>query len=186
MDGGSDSELALRSKAGDVAAYAELVRRHRRGAYRVALCILSCREDAEDAVQEALVSAYRGIRRLDHTRAFAPWLKRIVVNCAVSRLRRRSRERRAEPATWEREVEPVSEHDPTDDLAATQLSERVRRAVQCLPLKQRLAVALFHLDGMDLAETAQVLGCSVSAVKAHLCRGRKSLATRLAVYLEEG
>jgi RNA polymerase sigma-70 factor (ECF subfamily) len=170
---GTDAELAQQCRQGDAAAYAELMRRHRRTVYRVAYAVLGSSEDAEDVVQEAFVRAYRAIHRYNPRYAFATWLRRIAVNCAVNRLGalRRTPQTNEEPLQMEATPDP----GPHEQAAAAELQAQVRSEVAGLPLKQRLAVTLFHLDGMSLAETAQTIGCSVGAVKSHLHRARERL-----------
>ncbi len=164
-----------------MAAYADLVRRHRRMVYRVARAIVSSADEAEDVVQEAFVRAYQGIGTLNQHHVFASWIRRITVNCAVSRIRQRERERRGVVGA---EQNPAAAADPADELVAAELRTWVRCAIENLPLKQRLAVSLFYLDDMNLAETAQGLGCSVSAVKCHLTRARRKLAQQMVEHFE--
>jgi len=164
-------------------AYADLVSRHRRMVYKVAQAILGSPDEAEDVVQEVFVRAYRGIGSLNHHQVFAGWVRRIAVNCAVTRIRQRERERRGEKGAGD---DPAAAPDPADELVTAELRNWIRRAIRDLPLKQRLAVTLFYLDDMSVAETAQGLGCSASAVKAHLTRARRKLANRMAEHFEEG
>jgi RNA polymerase sigma-70 factor (ECF subfamily) len=175
---GTDAELARQCRQGDTAAYAELIRRHRWTIYRVAYAVLGSSEDAEDVVQEAFVRAYRAIHRYNPRYAFATWVRRIAVNCAASRL---GALRHAPPADVESlQMAPTPGPGPHERAEAGELQTRIRSEIAELPLKQRLAVTLFHLDGMSLAETAQTIGCSVGAVKSHLHRARERLAQRLA------
>jgi RNA polymerase sigma-70 factor (ECF subfamily) len=177
----TDAELVRLCRQGDTGAYAELMRRHRWTIYGVAYAVLGSSEDAEDVVQEAFVRAYRAIHRYNPRYAFATWLRRIAVNCAINRLGTL----RHAPTTNEQplQVEATPEPGPHEQAAAAELQAQVRSEVAGLPLKQRLAVTLFHLDGMSLAETAQTIGCSVGAVKSHLHRARERLALRLANHL---
>jgi RNA polymerase sigma-70 factor (ECF subfamily) len=173
-----DEELARRSQRGDASAYGELVRRHRRAMHSVARGILGSVEEAEDATQEALLRGYRGIRRFDSRHVFAGWLRRIAVNCAISRLRERKRERRRLEAL---SVEERWQHvpDPLERVATVEVARSVRAAVSCLPRRQGLALTLFHFEDKSLAETAQALGCSVNATKVQLHRARRRLARGL-------
>jgi len=170
---GPDSELVRRSREGDVVAYAELMRRHRHMAYVVAQRILGCADDAEDVVQEAFVCAYRGIGGFRQDRAFAPWMRRITTNCAVNQLRQREREARCMASAL---ADPATVEAPDGRVLTIELQAQVRRAVDSLPLRQRLTVVLFYLDGMNVADIADTLGCSASTVKAQLMRGRQKLA----------
>jgi RNA polymerase sigma-70 factor (ECF subfamily) len=179
-----DSELARRCQRGDVAAYQELVRRHRAPVYRLACAIVRDRDDAEDVVQEAFVRAYRAISRFDSGQEFAGWIKRITVNCAVSKLAERRR-RLARTGSSVGDDGPSPAPNPDHHLVTGELQSHVRQAIDQLPVRQRVAISLFSLDDMDLAETAQAMGCTVGTVKSHLHRARAKLATMLAPYLEE-
>ncbi|MBI2299156.1 MAG: sigma-70 family RNA polymerase sigma factor [Armatimonadetes bacterium] len=159
-----DQELVRRWRNGDAGAFAELVHLYRETVYRLAY---------------AVVRAWRAGARCDPDYGFGGWIRRITVNCATARLRRR-REPEPEPP------EPLEpRRGPHQQAEAAELQARVRGAIRGLPLQQRLAVTLFHLDGLDLAATAQALGCSVGAAKSHLHRAREKLATALADQLEE-
>ena len=176
-----DSELVARCHRDDVAAYEELVRRHREGVYRVVYAVVGNHDQAEDVVQDALVHAYETIRRFDCRRPLAPWLKRIGVNCAISALRRQARMARAA----KRDVARNYEANPEEFAIANDLQAAVGEAVSKLPAKQRTAIMLFSLAEMDRAETAVVMGCTVETVKTHLHRARQKLRQLLSDYLEE-
>lgn len=179
-----DRELAQRSQRGDADAYTELVRRHRKMVYGVAYAIVVCSGDAEDVVQEAFLRAYAAIGRYNPRHEFAGWIRRITVNCAVSKLRQQERTRRLVQAAAA-QANPAPAPTPAEQLVATELQGQVRRAIDSLPLKQRLAITLFALEDMDLAGTAQAIGCSVGAVKSHLHRARQKLAQLLSEHIEE-
>jgi len=176
-----DSELVARCQRDDIAAYEELVRRHREAVYRVVYAVLGNHEQAEDVVQEAFLHAYQTIRRFDSRRPFVPWLKRIGVNCAISALRRQGHMARA----TKRNVAVSYEPNPEDRAIASDLQAAVSEAVSKLPARQRAAIMLFSLADMDLAETAAVMGCTVGTVKTHLHRARQKLRGLLSDYLEE-
>jgi len=177
----TDVELARRSSLGDAGAYAVLVYRHRRAVYRVAYAVLGSSEDAEDVVQEAFVRAYRAISRYNPRYAFATWIHRIAVNCAVTKAKAMHRVRQTDVEALQMQAAP--EAGPHESVAANELGAQIRCLIAELPLKQRLAATLFHLEGMTLAETAEAIGCSVGAVKSHLHRARERLADRLADHL---
>jgi len=179
-----DEELALRSQRGDSGAYAELVRRHRRAVHAVARGILGSAEEAEDATQESFLRAYRGLRTYNGHHAFARWMRRITVNCAISRLREQRRER-GHLQTLSTADNPKHGPDPADRVATAEAVQSIRAAVRHLPLRQGLAFVLFHIEGMSLAETAQAMGCSVNAIKVQLHRARRALARRLADRVEQ-
>ena len=179
---GQDSRLVARCAAGDRAAYGELMRRYREVAYRVAYAVMGDQDQAEDVVQEAFLRAYNALTTFDQRQSFVAWLKRITVNCALNALRKSQHQTGQAPAdvsggTWG--------GDPGQHAAASDLRAQVRKAVVALPSQQRLAITLFALEDMDLADTAAAMGCAVGTVKAHLHRGRQKLRQALADYLEE-
>jgi RNA polymerase sigma factor (sigma-70 family) len=178
-----DSDLARRCQGGDATAYAELVRRHRRMVYRIARGIVGSADEAEDVVQDAFVRAFRRTGTHRRRQTFAGWVRRIALNCAIDHIRRRERERRNHEQAPRN---PGPTRDPAEEVMATEVRTWARRAVEDLPLKQRLAVTLFYLDDLSVAETAETLGCSPSTVKVHLTRGRRRLAERMADRFEEG
>jgi RNA polymerase sigma-70 factor (ECF subfamily) len=145
--------------------------------------ILGCRDEAEDVAQETFVKAYRAVGTYRLRYPYVAWLRRIAVNAAISQLRRRRRSRRVEEIDAMENPGPATH--PVEHVAAAERGASVRRAVEGLPLKQRLAVTLFHLEDMSLADAADAMGCSVGAVKSHLHRARETLALRLSPHLKE-
>ena len=154
----SDAELMAAHVAGDPEAFGELVRRHRDRLWAVALRTLGDREEAADAVQEALLSAFRRADTFRGDSAVTTWLHRIVVNACLDRIRRRS----ARPTT------PLGDIDPPqrgDESAAAELRVDVDRALASLPEGQRLALVLVDLQGLPVAEAAQILGVAEGAYR---------------------
>jgi RNA polymerase sigma-70 factor (ECF subfamily) len=168
----TDAELMVAHVAGDPDAFSELVRRHRDRLWAVALRTLGDREEAADAVQEALLSAFRRAETFRGDSAVTTWLHRIVVNACLDRIRRRS----ARPTT------PLGDFDPPergDESAAAELRVDVQRALAALPDGQRLALILVDLQGLPVADAAQILGVAEGTVKSRCARGRAALAPLL-------
>jgi RNA polymerase sigma-70 factor, ECF subfamily len=170
-----DAALLRAHVAGDTEAFGELVRRHRDRLWAVALRTLDDREEAADAVQDALLSAYRGAARFRGDSAVTTWLHRIVVNACLDRARRRQ----ARPTVPLPETEaalsartPASPYDA--DTALT-----VRAALGKLPAEQRVALVLLDMQGYSVAEIAQMLGVAEGTVKSRCARGRARLAVLL-------
>lgn len=168
-----DAELLAAHLAGDATAFATLVRRHADRLWAVALRTLGDRGEAEDAVQDALLSALRAADRFRGESAVGTWLHRIVVNACLDRLRRR----RARP------VLPLADHvDPPaarDAAADRELALDVQAALTRLPAEQRVAVVLVDLEGWPVAEAAAMLSVPVGTVKSRCARGRVRLAELL-------
>ena len=180
--GRSDGDLLRAHVAGDSAAFAELVRRHRDRLWAVALRTIGDREEAADAVQDALLSAYRGAAGFRGDSAVTTWLHRIVVNACLDRIRRRQShptvplpgdgrpddDRYAGP-------EPAAA-GPDQDTAMT-----VRAALAELPAEQRAALVLVDMQGYPVAEAAQVLGVAEGTIKSRCARGRARMAVALGI-----
>jgi RNA polymerase sigma factor (sigma-70 family) len=175
MDPTSDAELVDRARTGDVDAFTTLVGRYRRPAVRLAYGITG--NEAEDAVQDAFVKAFRKLSTFRADSAFRPWLFTIVANEA--RNRRRSLTRRA---TLELRVrqQPVATGAASDTLAIDHEQRRsLVAAVTDLPDRYREVVALRFFAGLSESETAQVLSCPLGTVKSRLFRALETLRTTL-------
>lgn len=173
----SDAELAAAHAAGDADAFGELVRRHRDRLWAVALRTLGDREEAADALQEALVSALRASAagRFRGESAVTTWLHRIVVNACLDRVRRG----RVRPTV------PLPESDALAPAAADQIGPRetalvVADALRLLPAEQRAAIVLVDLEGWPVQDAAEALGVAVGTVKSRCARGRARLLPLLA------
>ncbi len=174
-----DLELLRAHAAGDRDAFTELFHRHRDRLWAVALRTLGDREEAADALQDALLSAHRAAARFRGDSAVTTWLHRIVVNACLDRIRRRQAHptvplpdgNRADDGTGGLEpAAPVVDHD-------TVLV--VREALAALPFEQRAALVLVDGQGYPVAEVARILGVAEGTVKSRCARGRARLAVLL-------
>ena len=180
----SDEALALAFKGGDESAFDELVRRHQNRVYAVAYRFTLNREDALDVAQEALVKAYRKIGSWQPTGGFVPWLLRLTANQAVDALRRGKRHRHVR---WDEAFGTGSGSTSGEPAAmateqqvrAREISERVQAALVVLSPTQRIVFVLRHYEGLQLAEIAAEIGCTVGSVKVHLFRALKKLQKEL-------
>jgi RNA polymerase sigma-70 factor (ECF subfamily) len=173
----TDAELLQAHAEGDPDAFGELVRRHRDRLWAVAVRTLGDREEAADALQDALLSAFRAGRGAAFRGDAAPttWLHRIVVNACLDRVRRRA----ARPA------DPLPEHDvpARGDAVGSRLTGiDVEAALRTLPVEQRSALVLVDMYGWSVEDAAQVLDCPSGTVKSRCARGR----ARLLPLLREG
>jgi RNA polymerase sigma-70 factor (ECF subfamily) len=169
VSGPDDRTLLAAHAAGDPDAFGELVRRHRDRLWAVALRTLGDREEAADALQDALISAYRAAGGFRGDAAVTTWLHRIVVNACLDRVRRRR-------PTVPLPPDPAPVDDRTDSVA-TRLT--VRGALALLPVDQRAALVLVDLEGLSVAEAADILGVAEGTVKSRCARGRARLAVLL-------
>ncbi|SCL15849.1 RNA polymerase, sigma subunit, ECF family [Micromonospora rhizosphaerae] len=179
----ADIDLLRAHVAGDRDAFTELFHRHRDRLWAVALRTLGDREEAADALQDALLSAHRAAARFRGDSAVTTWLHRIVVNACLDRVRRRQAQATVplpdgvhgggEPGRHTGGAElaaPVRDHD-------TALV--VRQALAELPVEQRAALILVDVQGYPVAEVARILGVAEGTVKSRCARGRARLATLL-------
>lgn len=175
----SDATLAARAAAGDHEAYATLVRPHERVAYRLAAAITGWNADAQDAVQNAHVKAYRSLRRFRSGAAFRPWLLRIVVNEAHNVRRTERRHERLGLRASERHE--AASAGPDETVVEREELAIVLRALAQLPAADRLAVALRYFAELPDDEAAAVAGTSTGAYRVRVLRARR----RLHALLEE-
>ncbi|HEU4698509.1 MAG TPA: sigma-70 family RNA polymerase sigma factor [Gemmatimonadales bacterium] len=176
-----DPELAARLARGDDEAFSTMARRYAAEARRVARVVLHDDADADDAVQDAFLSAWRNIARYDPARPFRPWLMRIVLNAARN-VRRRERVRRAEPIA---EAQPSPAASPEQETARALLRERLAAAMALLPERARLALMLFDAEGYTSGEIAEMLGRPEGTIRSDVFHARRVLRARLAPHLED-
>src|SRR5262245_43893286 len=174
-----DAEAALvaRAAAGDSDAYAALVRPHEHVAYRVAVSITGWNADAQEAVQNAYVKAYRSLRRFRKGAAFRPWLLRIVINEA--RNVRRSELRHERLVERAAEQHHVSGAEPDETVLAREEVATVLNALTQLSDADRLAVVLRYFAQLPDAEAAALAGVSTGAYRVRLTRARRRLEALL-------
>lgn len=177
----TDAELLAAHVAGDSEAFGELVSRHRDRLWAVALRTTGDPEEAQDAVQDALISAFRRADSFRGEAQVTTWLHRIVVNACLDRMRRRSV--RPTVPLPEEEHEPGGNRaalaDPNDHLDARETAIEIQRALDELPADQRAAIVLVDIEGYPVEEAAAILECPVGTVKSRCFRGRAKLAARL-------
>ena len=173
----SDTALLGQHALGDTEAFGELFRRHRDRLWAVAVRTVGDREEAADAVQDALLSAHRAAARFRGDSQVTTWLHRIVVNACLDHLRRRA-VRPVQPLAADR-ADPTLSRDPIEDRQ-TRLD--VVEALAGLPVDQRLALVLVDIEGYPVAEAARILGVPAGTVKSRCARGRARLAGALASY----
>jgi RNA polymerase sigma-70 factor (ECF subfamily) len=186
--GGDDADLLARLRAGEEAAFAELVRREGGRMLAVARRILRSEDDAHDALQEAFLAAFRHLPEFAGDARLSTWLHRIAINAALMRLRSRKR-RREDPLdgllpSFEAdghfsEPPPAWRTDPTTALEQGETAALVRACIDRLPESHRTVLVLRDIEGLDTAQTAAALGIGLDAVKMRLHRARQALRALL-------
>ncbi|MEO8477865.1 MAG: RNA polymerase sigma factor [Actinomycetota bacterium] len=174
-----DHELVARARGGDADAFGALVAQHQQAAFRVAWLIARDPGEAEDAVQEAFVKAWRAMPRFRAGSPFRPWILRIVSNEA--RNRARSTRRRDALALREAAAAGTGDAAPSPEAAALSRedAEALTRALERLPERDRLVIAYRWLLDLSEAETAEVLGVRPGTVKSRMSRALGRLREEL-------
>jgi len=171
----TDQELLARHVAGDPDAFGVIVQRHRDRLWAVALRTTGDPEEAADAVQDGLLSAFRAASGYRGEAAVTTWLHRIVVNACLDRMRRR----KVRPTVPLPEHEGQEPADPRDHLAQRETSLEVERALATLPDSQRAAVVLVDIEGYSVEEAAAIMDCPTGTIKSRCARARAKLVPLL-------
>jgi RNA polymerase sigma-70 factor (ECF subfamily) len=171
----TDAELVRMAQAGDRDAFGSLVERHAPMVRRLTRAVLGQEEDAEDAAQDAFLSAWTAFDRFDARVSLGPWLARIALNAARD-LRRRRRVRSTEPIP---ESHASASLLPDHDTERALLRERLVRALRELPERQRVAVVLFEVEGYSHAEVGAMLGIPEGTARSDVFHARRKLRLML-------
>ena len=189
-----DAALMLRVKQGDGGAFAELVDKYRQPVMNVVYRMLHDATEAEDVAQNVFVQVYKSAHRYRVSSKFSTWLFTVARNLCLNEIRRRSRH----PAESMDAPHPVLEDQPAqqfedkktfsppESLLQGELEEKIEHALAELPENQRTAILLCRQDELSYEEIGQVLGCSLSATKSLIHRGRETLKQKLKPYLRSG
>ncbi|GAB3286687.1 RNA polymerase sigma factor SigM [Parasphingorhabdus pacifica] len=171
----SDADLIAAHANGDPHAFSELFRRHRDRLWAVALRTMRDHEEAADALQDAMVSAFRNAASFRAESQVTTWMHRIVVNACLDRIRKRQ----ARPTVPLPETGPAEPATPRDAIDEQDTRMVVRNALSELPDDQRAAIVLVDVQGYSVSESAAVLGVAEGTVKSRCARGRLRLAKLL-------
>ncbi|MFA6954870.1 MAG: RNA polymerase sigma factor [Thermoanaerobaculia bacterium] len=173
----ADEEIVARVIAGDLALFEVLMRRHNQRLYRAALAIVRDRDEAEDVVQQAYINAYAHLEQFGGRASVATWLTRIAVYEAYARLRKRS----PVEAIDERggDISDPASISPEQEVLNTELRETLEAEIGALPEHYRVVFMLREIEGLDTADTAELLGVSEDVIKTRLSRARERLRAGL-------
>ncbi|WP_198412644.1 RNA polymerase sigma factor SigM [Nocardioides mangrovicus] len=182
LDADEDDRALLRAHvAGDLDAFGRLFARHRDRLWAVALRTTGDPEEAADALQDAMVSAFRRAESYRGDARVTTWLHRVVVNACLDRMRRSGvRAVRPLPDDLEEYDVAATGDSPQDHAEQSDLRRELLAALATLPPDQRAALVLVDVEGCSVAEAAQVLQCPPGTVKSRCSRGRARLAELLA------
>ena len=188
-----DRVLIERAKTGDARAFRELVDRHQRRAFAIAVGLLRDEQDAREVVQEAFLRVYRGLSTFHGGSSFFTWLYRIVTNLSIDLIRK--------PARREAELDEAREirdeahipllaridgADPADVVRRGEIAARIREALDALPSYHRGVILMREIEGMSYEEMAEAMGVSKGTIMSRLFHARQKLQRALAdCYLEQ-
>jgi RNA polymerase sigma-70 factor, ECF subfamily len=184
-----DLSLVHATKAGDVLAFEELVKRYDCRLFRLAQHVTHNYEDAQEAVQEAFLNAFQKLDQFQEHSKFSTWLIRIAINQSLMKVRKqRQRREVSNDQDFQREEEtlPCEIADwmpnPEERYQTGELREILIKTLQSLGAELRVVFVLRDIDGLSVEKTAEALDLTVSAVKARLRRARMQLRERLSRY----
>jgi len=174
-----ESRLLLEARRGNQAAFGELCQRHSGSTLRIIKRISGNKEDAEDALQEAMLKAFVNLHQFDGRSRFATWFARIAINAALMILRKERTRRRS---TDERDPLEIADSTPGLDMLLTEQEHfaSVKRAVSRIRPSLQVAVELRYMRECSIEETALQLGVTVGAAKSRLFHARTQLRKRIA------
>ncbi|HET9554646.1 MAG TPA: RNA polymerase sigma factor [Anaeromyxobacteraceae bacterium] len=179
----TDEALIRRSAAGDRAAFDQLVGRHGDALYRFAGRQCGSEREAEDALQDGLLAAWRGASTWRGEAAVRTWLYQVVLHACRRRTRRRSGEPAHHDSVEEAEGLAADDVSPDERVAARQAARALEAALASLPEEAREVLLLRDVEGLSGAEAAAVLGVGLAAMKSRLHRARLDLKERVEAVL---
>ena len=184
----TDSLLVKKYQAGDISAFDKLVKRYRKQIYHLAYTITGCHEDADDISQETFIQVFKSIGKFKGRSKFSTWLWRIAINLSINHLRKESRH----------DHEPLNEaildsedclfisrraDNPSEVVEAKELVQRIKEAMDSLPVGEKVVFILRVHQGLSYKEIAETLGCPVGTVMSRLNRARRRLRDKLKDYV---
>ena len=182
----TDEVLVKAAQKGDMAAFEELVARHRDKIYARAFSMLRNEDDATDLSQEAWVKGWQRLHQFQGDSSFATWMTRIVINLCLDQLRKNKRvksesidEMNEETGGVERQM-PVITPNPTEGLERSELRQRIDKALGQLSYEHRTVLILHEFEELEYKLIAKKMGCSIGTVMSRLFYARRKMAALLA------
>ncbi len=188
-----DSALVTRAKAGDQAAFTELVERHQARVYNHVLRMMGNRQDAEEVLQDTFVQVYRNLASFEERSRFSTWVYRIATNEALMRLRKAHRKREVFvddhlglDSRWHGDQIRGFARSALDEVVDRETVRLLMKVLAELPEEHRVVFTMRDIDGLTNAEVAEILDLSIAAVKSRLHRSRLYLRDRLSLLYGQG
>ena len=180
-----DQALVRAAQRGDMAAFEELVARHRDKIYARAFSMMRNEEEAIDLSQEAWVKGWQRLAQFHGESSFGTWMTRIVINLCLDQLRKQKRQRtesieelEEDSGGVERQM-PIVTVNPTAGLEKAELRQRIDRALSQLSYEHRTVLILHEFEELEYKEIAKVMGCSIGTVMSRLFYARRKMAALL-------
>ena len=177
-----DETLVAEAQTGTMAAFEELVARHRDKIYARAFSLMRNEDDALDLSQEAWVKGWQRLSQFQGDSSFVTWMTRIVINLCLDELRKQKRHRlesieqmEEEAGGVERQM-PVVAANPTGNLERAELRQEIDRALGQLSVAHRTALILHEFEELEYKQIAKVMGCSIGTVMSRLFYARRRMA----------
>ncbi len=180
-----DQKLVRAAQKGDMAAFEELVARHRDKIYARALSMMRNEQEAIDLSQEAWVKGWQRLKQFQGEASFGTWMTRIVINLCLDQLRKQKRQRTESIEAMTEESGGVERHmpvltvNPTAGLERQELRQRIDRALSQLSYEHRTVLVLHEFEEMEYKQIAKAMDCSIGTVMSRLFYARRKLAALL-------
>ncbi len=184
----SDIELMTRVKSGDDAAFSELMRRHYRGIVNYIYRFTNNKGNSEDLAQEAFLRVYRSARRYKPEAKFSTWLYKIVSNLCITEVKTKRKDQGVSLDEIEEnsgDLGDLKSSDAHDLVFRREIGGAISEALRSLPERERMSIILCKYEELPYEEVADIIGCTVGAVKAYVHRGRMKLIQKLRPLLGE-
>ena len=187
----TDEKLVRSAQRGGMAAFEELVARHRDKIYARAFSMMRNEDEATDLSQEAWVKGWQRLKQFQGESSFVTWMTRIVINLCLDQLRKHKRQRAESIELMEEEsggVErqmPVVTVNPTEGLERSELRQRIDKALGLLSYEHRTVLILHEFEDLEYKEIAKRMQCSIGTVMSRLFYARRRMANLMASYKRE-
>lgn len=191
LDATAAAVTVSQARTGDPEALRTLYERHYRSIYNVVYRMVNRREDAVDLTAEVFLRAFQNLKHLKTDEAFGGWLRRVAVNLCLDHVKRKAPPTISIDTTYsgdeesERRTMEIADgaRGPDKLILADEMGEQVQEALAALSPNHRAVILLHHVDGKEVKEIAQIMGCSEGTVKSRLGRARENLRSLLQDYM---
>lgn len=181
----NDHELVSRAQSGDDDAFNELMRRHYKGVLNYVYKFTNNSSVSEDLTQEVFYRVYKSLSGYRPDAQFTTWLYRIATNICITNYKKGGRTYSLDEMTENTgDMQDSSVYEADDNVYRMQLKKEIEEAMFALSEKERIAIILCKHQGFSYNEVAEILNCTVGAVKTHIYRGRMKLVDKLSHLLD--